>query len=113
MSLFKKIAKGVLIGAGTILSAVNPAIGAPLVVAGTKINTGGSTSDKVSEYSRNLVEAQDRVAGINAGSNIGAGVGAGVDRATAGFHTLMSLAQRYWYVLAIGLGFYYFNKKKR
>jgi hypothetical protein len=61
--VFKKIAKGILIGGGTILSLFNPAIGAPLIVAGTNINTGTSgTSDMVSAYGTNLNSAINQAA---------------------------------------------------
>jgi len=54
--LFKKIAKAGLIGAGTVLSFLNPALGAPLIVAGTAINTqsGTDSTDQVAMYSANL-----------------------------------------------------------
>ncbi len=59
--LFAKIAKGLLIGGGTVLSLFAPAIGAPLVVAGTAINPKGSnaSNDLVSTYSQNLATSMN------------------------------------------------------
>jgi len=55
----KNLGKKLLIGAGTILSFINPAIGAPLIVAGTAIQTDKTTSstDTVSLYAANLNSA--------------------------------------------------------
>lgn len=52
----KKILKGVLIGGGTVLSLFAPAVGAPLIIAGTQVKTGTSTTsaDTVSTYAANL-----------------------------------------------------------
>jgi len=54
--VLKKIAKAALIGGGTVLSLVNPALGAPLVVAGTAIKTEKSTAstDVVATSAANL-----------------------------------------------------------
>jgi len=55
--VFKKIAKGLLLGAGTVLSILPGlgAVGAPLLVAGSAIQTGSQTSqDIVSVYGTNL-----------------------------------------------------------
>jgi hypothetical protein len=54
--LFGKIAKWAMIGGGSVLSALGlVAIGAPLIVAGSAINTQKSgTIDPVSAYAANL-----------------------------------------------------------
>lgn len=55
--LLAKIVKGILIGGGSVLSLFAPAIGAPLIVAGTAINTGsgsGKGQDVVSVAASNL-----------------------------------------------------------
>jgi hypothetical protein len=58
--LFKKIAKTLLIGGGTVLSLFAPVIGAPLMVAGMAIQTDSDnkTIDKVSTYAANLEKAK-------------------------------------------------------
>lgn len=54
MSLFAKIGKWLLIGGGTVLSAVGlPMVGGPLIVAGASINTGGSV-DPMAGYAYNM-----------------------------------------------------------
>lgn len=56
--LFGKIIKGLMIGAGTILSLIphTIAIGAPLLVAGAAINTQSSgTQDLLSAYASSMV----------------------------------------------------------
>jgi len=54
---FGKLTKVLLIGGGTILSFFNPALGAPLIVAGVAIKTKGeavNTVDLVSVAAQNL-----------------------------------------------------------
>ena len=51
-----KVAKGLLIGAGTVLSCIptiGPAVGAPLIAAGVGIDTN-NTTDRVSAASQSL-----------------------------------------------------------
>lgn len=57
--LFKKIAKWALIGGGSVLSlipGIGAAIGAPLIVAGSAINTGSNagSADVVAAYAGQL-----------------------------------------------------------
>jgi hypothetical protein len=70
--LFKKIVKGALIGGGTLLSLFCPAIGAPLIVAGSAIKTGTPTSsaDIVSTYASNLKTALVQSKAMETGSNV-------------------------------------------
>ena len=69
--LLKKIVKGLLIGGGSILSLFAPAIGAPLIVAGTAINTGTSgTADVVSTAAQNLQTAINTAAAQQTAGNI-------------------------------------------
>lgn len=68
-NIFAKIAKGLLIGGGTVLSLINPAIGAPLIVAGGNINTGGSV-DKLGAYAGNLETARTQVLGMQTGAAV-------------------------------------------
>ena len=68
--LFAKIAKGVLIAGGSVLSiipAIGPAIGAPLIVAGSQINTKSknNTQDQVSQAASTLNETLGRAAAMN------------------------------------------------
>jgi hypothetical protein len=72
MSLFKKISKYVLIGGGTVLSLFAPAIGAPLVVAGTNIDTGKSV-DKLSGYAANLETAKTQAKAMGAAQTVAGG----------------------------------------
>jgi hypothetical protein len=69
---FAKLGKGLLIGGGTILSLFAPAIGAPLVVAGTQINTGsaGTTNDKLSQYGTNLAVANNIATAMAGAGNV-------------------------------------------
>jgi hypothetical protein len=66
--LFKSIAKGLLILGGTVLSIINPAIGAPLIVAGTAIKTD-NTVDPVIAYGSNLEDALKRAAAMQGAGN--------------------------------------------
>lgn len=61
--LFSKIAKAILIGGGTVLSLINPAIGAPLVLAGTAIHPSATneSSDLTSVYGQNLATSLNLV----------------------------------------------------
>ena len=61
--LFAKIGKALLIGGGTVLSLVNPAIGAPLITAGAAINVKkpGETSDLTSAYAQNAATSLNLV----------------------------------------------------
>jgi len=68
MGVFKKIAKGFLIGVGSVLSLVAPRVGSGLIVAGKNIDTG-KTSDKVAAYGSNIAEALNIVEGMEAGAN--------------------------------------------
>lgn len=63
---WKKIGKSALIGAGTILSFINPALGAPLIVAGTAIQTDGTknSTDTVSLYAANLNASMNTAAAM-------------------------------------------------
>jgi len=69
--LFRKIAKGLLIGGGTVLSLFAPAIGAPLLVAGTNIQTDKDKSlDKLSGYATNLESAKNQAAAMSAAGSL-------------------------------------------
>jgi hypothetical protein len=71
VSVFSKIARGVLIGGGTILSLFAPAIGAPLMVAGANINVDkNGTTDKLGIYANNLTTAQNMAQGMAIGGQI-------------------------------------------
>jgi hypothetical protein len=69
--LFKKIAKTLLMGGGTILSLFAPAIGAPLIVAGMAIKTDSNnkTVDQVSTYAANLEQAKSLTNTMTAAGN--------------------------------------------
>jgi hypothetical protein len=55
--IFKKIIKGITIGAGTVLSLFNPAAGASVIAAGKKIKTTVPTAvDKVSAAAKKAIE---------------------------------------------------------
>jgi len=67
--LFKKIAKWSLIGVGSVLSLFAPGIGAPLIVAGSAIDTGTmQTNDKVSGYANNLQTSINTAAAMQSAS---------------------------------------------
>lgn len=68
---FGKLLKGVLIGGGTILSFINPALGAPLFVLGAAIKTkGADTIDAVSIASQNLNTAIVAAQNMGAAGNV-------------------------------------------
>lgn len=68
----KKLVKGVLIGGGTVLSLINPAIGAPLIVAGSAIKTTAenNTMDTLSLYAGNLQQGLSTAASMSTAGNI-------------------------------------------
>lgn len=74
--VFKKIIKGVLIGAGTVLSLFNPVVGAPLIVAGSAIKTsktaedGTASNDLLSNYATNLVTGLQAAENMSTAGNI-------------------------------------------
>jgi hypothetical protein len=74
MGFFAKLGKGLLIGGGTILSLFAPAIGAPLIVAGTNIQTNkaGTTNDKLSQYGTNLQQANNIATAMAGAGNVAA-----------------------------------------
>jgi len=68
---FRKLIKGILLGGGSILSLINPAIGAPLIMAGAAIKTdSGTSADIVSVYGSNLYTAIDQVEAMQSGINV-------------------------------------------
>jgi len=68
---FKKLSKWGLIGLGTVLSLINPAIGAPLIVAGSAIKIDSNSSqDLVSVYGANLYSALDTANAMQSGANV-------------------------------------------
>lgn len=104
--VLKKIGKGILIGAGTVLSMFAPAVGAPLVVAGTAIQTHGpgSSVDKISMATSNLMEAQNIAGSMVAGSRTYSTVDNVIKTITA--NPLPWLA-------GAGVLYYLFTRKKR
>lgn len=98
MSVFGNIIKGILIGAGTVLSiipSVGPLIGAPIVSLGEAI---GQSSDTVSNAS--VVVA----AKVNTTSGVAAGTGGG----------LLAWLQLNWYIpLLVIAGLFLLFKKRR
>lgn len=94
--LFKKIAKVVLIGGGSVLSLFAPAIGAPLIVAGTAINTSlGKTPDKVSAYGTNINTAI-KTAGAMQSSTAQPGL-------TMGFNSIVAFIQQNLMVILLSI----------
>jgi hypothetical protein len=71
-AFWQKIAKGILIGGGTILSLFNPAVGAPLIVAGVGIKIAGAdaSTDMVSTYAANFEQAQNTAAAMAGAGNV-------------------------------------------
>ena len=70
---FGKLLKGVLIGGATILSIINPALGAPLFVLGAAIKTKGkdvNTVDAVSIAAQNLNAALVTAQNMGAAGNV-------------------------------------------
>jgi len=66
-NVFKKIAKWGLIGVGSVLSLINPAIGAPLIVAGSAINLPSAGTDSViSAYGSNFATSMNTVGAMQA-----------------------------------------------
>jgi hypothetical protein len=55
--LFKKIAKGILVGVGSVVSLAAPKLGSGIISLGTNIKVGTTTKDPVSEATKNLVTA--------------------------------------------------------
>ena len=78
-----KLTKVLLIGGGTILSFFNPALGAPLIVAGVAIKTKGANAD---------VNTVDLVS--VAAQNLNASLAAAQNMVTAGN---MTLTVKKWY----------------
>jgi hypothetical protein len=98
---FGKVIKGLLIGAGTVLSlipGVGPVVGGGLIVAGTaiKTNTTGS-SDIVSEYGAQIQNAFSTAGAMQSGANV------------QGFlNNVMVFVQKYaiWIIAGVGLIFF-------
>jgi len=67
--LFAKIAKGLLYAGGSIISILGlPMVGAPLLVAGTQIDTSTSgTVDNVAAYGNNFATALNAASAMQAG----------------------------------------------
>lgn len=107
--LFKKIIKGVLIGAGTVVGLFAPKVGANIIVAGKNIETGTPTSsaDVVSVASANLKDTLTQ-----------AKVQSAVSATTTTFSSVMEWLKQYWYFLAGGIALLFlwpklFKKRRR
>ena len=98
---FKGILKWIMIGGGSILSLINPAIGAPLILAGSAIKTGSETSqDLVSVYGSNLVQTLDTVNAMQAGANV-----------NTALNNILVFIQKYFVYIIAGFAMFFFLPK--
>lgn len=104
---FKKLGRGLLIGAGSVLSiipAVGPVVGAGLITAGLAIDTGSKSADKVSNAASNLVAAYNTAGAMTATAS-----GANV----INVNTTIELLKKYGVYIVGGIVLLFFLFKKR